>query len=701
MARLSKSSPQSEQETRPTFKEKGLYLFDKCMAAGLLAQIGLLALVTAAFVLLGALLLTLAGLGNSPDDDLSFRETTWRSLMHAMDAGPVNDDKGWALRGVMLSVTILGVVVMGGLIGIIGNALTESMTHLRKGRSPIMEEGYTLILGWSPAVFNVVCELVKANQKKTGRWRVVIMSAEEKVKMEDEIRDKLRKCIGKRHNTEIICRTGNPIDVDDLGIVKPHQAKSIVILSPLEDDPDSHVIKTILAILHTPIILAILHTPPDNDVQTKRSVPHIVHELRDIKNQETVELVGQGQAHFIDSHDVIARIIAQTCRQSGMSEIYTELLDYNENQIYFVKVEAASINKPGNLSELIGVSFGAALSMLPNAVLIGLMPVPSDSEWMLNPAMDRPIEEGNHIIVIAESENAVQATSRVPIIDEDAIQKSGQSSPTQEKTLILGWNARGRHILKELNEYVQLGSQVTIVADTLNVESDTAPHCANSLKHQVEFRRGDPTSRTQLQKLEIANFHHIIVLGDDALTPQQAQKADTRTLVTLLNLRKIKEQATGKTNDPPLSIVSEMLIDSNRKLAEVTQDNDFIVSDKLIGSLMTQISQRVELKAVFDELLNEKGAEIYLKPAKNYVKLNQPVSFYTVIAAASRQGECAIGYREYELCHQSEENYGIKMNPHKSDSDKVTFGEKDRIIVIAEKEWGQYPASGVAPNGSS
>jgi hypothetical protein len=49
------------------------------------------------------------------------------------------------------------------------------------------------------------------------------------------------------------------------------------------------------------------------------------------------------------------------------------------------------------------------------------------------------------------------------------------------------------------------------------------------------------------------------------------------TLITLLHLRDIGQQS-GKT----FSIVSEMLDARNRQLAEVTQADDFIISDRLI-----------------------------------------------------------------------------------------------------------------------
>ena len=62
-----------------------------------------------------------------------------------------------------------------------------------------------------------------------------------------------------------------------------------------------------------------------------------------------------------------------------------------------------------------------------------------------------------------------------------------------------------------------------------------------------------------------------------------------------------------------------MLDVRNRELAEVTQADDFIVSDKLISLMLAQVSENKDLNAVFDDLFDPDGSEIYLKPAADYV----------------------------------------------------------------------------------
>lgn len=171
------------------------------------------------------------------------------------------------------------------------------------------------------------------------------------------------------------------------------------------------------------------------------------------------------------------------------------------------------------------------------------------------------------------------------------------------------------------------------------------------------------------------SYHHVIVLNySDRLEPQAA---DARTLITLLHLRDICARvSTG------FSIVSEMLDLRNRELADVTRADDFIVSDQLISFLFAQISENRHLGVVFAELLDPEGAEIYLKPAEDYITPGRAVDFYTILEAARRRNESAIGYRLRALARDAGRSYGVVLNPNKSE--KVSFAVGDKIIVVAE-----------------
>jgi hypothetical protein len=160
----------------------------------------------------------------------------------------------------------------------------------------------------------------------------------------------------------------------------------------------------------------------------------------------------------------------------------------------------------------------------------------------------------------------------------------------------------------------------------------------------------------------------------DGMDPRDA---GARTLMTLLHLRDIAEKSKHA-----FSIVSEMLDVRDRALAEVTRADDFIVGDRLVALLIAQVSENKELNAVFQDLFDPEGSEIYLKLASNYVAIGTPVSFYTVVESARRRGEVAIGYRRKALAGDASKAYGVVVNPDKSE--KIVFKQWDRIVVISE-----------------
>jgi len=113
----------------------------------------------------------------------------------------------------------------------------------------------------------------------------------------------------------------------------------------------------------------------------------------------------------------------------------------------------------------------------------------------------------------------------------------------------------------------------------------------------------------------------------------------------------------------------------------VTKVDDVIVSDRVLSLLLTQLSENEHLAGVFAELFAAEGSEIYLRPAADYVELERDVTFATVVEAARRRREVAVGYRLKQGENDPSEA-GFEINPPKSA--RVSFDADDRVIVLAE-----------------
>jgi voltage-gated potassium channel Kch len=631
-----------------TLSRRLRYAFDNTMSKGPAALIGWLLVITVVMVALFASVVVFADLTPAAEDGSKpgFLSALWSTLMHTLDTGAVAGDAGdRSYIAVMFAVTLGGIFIVSILIGLLTSGIEDKLTDLRKGRSFVVEEGHTVILGWSPQVFSIISELVLANESGSGS-AIAILAEKDKVEMEDEIRSR----VGNTGKTRIVCRTGSPIELADLAIVNPQAARSIIVLAPEDTtDPDSHVIKTLLALTNSP--------------DRKASPYHIVAEMRDAQNVEVARMVAKDEAQILLVGDLIARITVQTCRQSGLSVVYTELLDFGGDEIYLREER-----------DLVGKTFGEALSAYETSTLIGLRK--KDGGVRLNPPMDTKIEKNDRVVVIARDDSDIKlGRGKAPKIAEDAIKTPRAVESSPERTLILGWNHRGVVIINELDKYVAPGSTVVVVADEPAAEETIAAECGEVSNVAVTFRRGVTTDRRTLDKLAAEAYDHVITLSySDSLEPQAA---DARTLITLLHLRDIAAK-TGQQS----SIVSEMLDVRNRQLAEVTRADDFIVSEKLVSLLLSQISESRDLAAVFADLFDPEGSELYLKPASDYVAQGRPVSFGTVVEAARRRGEVAIGYRSSAFSSDAKASYGVRVNPPKAD--RVTFADGDRVIVLAE-----------------
>jgi ion channel POLLUX/CASTOR len=626
-----------------TLADRLRYRFDNTISRGAVALIGWLFLVLLALILASTLFVYLTNIapdagGHRP----GFFRTLWLGLMHTIDPGNVGGDTGsWAYLLTMLTVTAGGILVFSTLIGVIFSGIDQKLADLRKGRSFVVERGHTVIYGWSPEVFPVVAELVKANESR-GRACIAILAEEDKAEMEDEIRAR----VGKTGNTRVVCRTGDPIDIEDVGIVNPDEARSIVVLPPEDEEADSRVIKTVLALTNNP--------------NRREEAYHIVSRIARPENLGVAQMVGRGELRLVAVDDLIARITAQTCRQSGLSVVYTDLLDFGGDEIYFTQ-------EP----RLAGLTFGEALAAYETCSVIGLRT--EGKGIRLNPPAETEISAGDEIILIAEDDSAIELSGdRAPEIDAGAIHKAPPREQAPERTLLLGWNDRAPKIVSELDHYVHPGSEVTVVTPGGPISST---HFEGLKNQEISARVGDITDRRVLDGLGVASYDHVIVLGDPDGTDPNA--TDSKTLVTLLHLREIAERS-----GQGFSIVSEMLDVRNRELAEVTGADDFIVSDHLASLMMCQVSENRELSTVFEDLISAEGSELYLKPATDYVKAGVPLNFHTAVEAARRRGEIAVGYRLRSETTDADSSYGVYLNPAKSR--RVTFGEQDKLIVLAE-----------------
>jgi Trk K+ transport system NAD-binding subunit len=625
---------------RATLKQRLRYRFDNTFARGVWAMIGWLAVVTFVLAFIFSAIIVGASLfpskdGARPSDAHQIYQTVIAVLnFKTFDSG------SWWFTAVMFLVGLSALFIVSALVGLLVSAFRGKLEELRRGRSFVVEEGHSLILGWSEAVFTILKELSIANESRNGA-AVVILADMDKVKMDEKIAKKVKGGTGK---TRVVTRNGSPMDPGDLEIVNPGAARSIIVLSGSAEDPDVETIKTLLALTHG----------RDGD-----GPMHVVAEIEHERNLEVARIAGGEHVTVVPKGQTIARLMVQASRQSGISVAYTELFDFGGDEIYF-RSDAS----------LVGKTYGDALLAYEDCAVVGLR---NGDGARLNPAPETPIHDSDSIVAIAADDSVLDVAAPFAGGVEDAALASadGQVHPPT-RVLMLGWNARATVLLDELDAYSAPGSSVRIIADADDVDDAVAAR-ESMTNLRISYEAGDITARKLLDSLDVPSFDAVMVLAEaDA---EDEQQADARTLVTLLHLRDVAAKA-GKR----VPIVSEMLDDRNRELAQITKVDDVIVSERVISLMLAQISENRELAPVFADLLDADGSEIHLKPVDRYV--TGPASFATIVASARRLGETAIGYRTFANREVAKQQFGVRINPPKSATFDAAAG--DRVIVLAE-----------------
>lgn len=600
------------------------YRFDTTLGHGSRGLLMWLFVATLLLILVGGALLALFASSR-------FGESVWQAFLRAIDSGAIGADAGGPSRIVALGVTIGGIFIVSALISVISAGLDARIDELRKGKTQVIERDHTLILGWSPKVSTVVAELSIANASRRNAC-IVVLAPEDKVVMEDELRG-----VAVRP-TRVVCRTGDTASPADLMIAATTAARSVLIVSADGDGADASVVRTVLALLQIDPGLARLKVTAE------------------LKNRETAQALAEatdGRLSIVVTDDVIARIAAQACRQRGLSQVFQELLDFDGDEIYLR-------HEPS----LVGHSYGEAQLAYEACSVIGLRA--SDGTVRLNPDPTTPIGAEDRVVVVAEDDSRI-SVGPVDPWDGSGVRTDEPPPGRVEHTVILGWNALGPSIVAELDRYVADGSTVDIVVDA-ELASPGSIATDELRRSTVTVRTSDTTNPRAIAAALEPRPDQVIVLCYRNGLPRADTEA--RTLLTLLLVRRALTQLGHERGS--VRVVTELLDVGSVELARAGDPDDFVVSERLTGLLLTQLTEEHDLRHVFADLLDADGCEIALREAGTIEGLNAS-TYADVVRACRAMGVTAIGYRT--------DVDGVVVNPTKSRA--VTLTPSDAVVVIA------------------
>lgn len=632
------------------------YWIDGQFDRGTAALIRLLALTTVGFVAVGAIVMLIARIGTNTDGHPGFVEAYWQGLIRTLDPGTMGSDAGWGFRLVSLGVTIGGIFIVSTLIGLLATGMERRLTELRRGKSPVIESGHTVILGWSERVEEMARELAVAAENQS-RACLVVLADRDKAEMEEA----LRGLGNKRSKLKIVCRTGDPGSTEMLQRISVGTCKSVMI--PRQRDAcDADAVRRALAALA-------VGAPSDAP---------IVVELEDSGTAIALTEASGGRVITLVTDDVVARITSEICCAGGLSDIVLDLLDFDGDEIY-LQVEP----------RLVGASFHQAMLAYPTCAPIGIRR--RDGSIHLAPPMSAVFEEGDAVIAIAEDDDRIVLPDSDLLAPPTVAEFIPAEAEPPRQLLIVGWSGVGAALLKELDHRLPHGSQVEVVFDRSLVAPGSEPDGIFQ-RFELRVREGDTTRLDTLKPLvePVSGRPPDRVLLMAYRSRLDRTEADARTVLAFLTMRRLPSIAH-------IGIAAELRIQQNEALLSRNVSDDLIIGERLAALMLTQISESRDLDAIFEQLFGPDGADFrVLSPAQLSLETGA-TTFGRIAELGAERGFVPIGVRVAGRAITNPDKRDVFMMGSRPDD--VVFGVSTHHAGTALDEKSRAGAT-CAPGGT-
>ena len=602
---------------RFSLRERFRYWFDNRMARG---SLGLIRVLVAASIILAVIvagLIVFFRLNGESDAASVF----WDSIATIINAWmPYYDDGEIGYLILMTVVAVAGLLFTSVLIGIVTSSIEEKIIELRKGNSRVLERDHIVVLGLYPGEFTLLRQLVLAAAEDPAC--IVVADDLDREEMEQTIADN----IDVPKNVRIVCRTADitvPADLEKCSL----ETCRTVVVSPTDD---ARTVKALLAV-------AALAESKGAVVRTNAILSRPEHRL-----PQTL-----AEAHCItalQTHDTLAKMIAHSCTQTGLSETFREIFNFDGSEFFLVAFPA-----------LTGAAFSEVSARLDRAVPVGVW---RDGGILLNPDPALCLEAGDRLLIFSEENDTAILTDPQPNPEAaDAPPEIPPDEPTD--AVIIGWNETLPIILRELPDHVR---HVFLAGERA---PDALREAAKAVAEERGFRlkRCKQDIKTEAGLLEVAKLaEHIIVLNDHE---KEADDADMESIFLLLNLRDLRTRSGLRFN-----ITAEMRAERNQSLVAGGDRTDFVVASSMSSLCLAQLAESPELADVFRELLSNEGNELFLKSAAQ-LGLAGTSTVRRLRAEALRERFVLLGYIR---------DGRSVFNPPLSES--VTLDPADQLIVL-------------------
>jgi hypothetical protein len=610
-------------------------------------------------------------LSNESDEDVYGQESPadgiFMALQLIISAGfddSIPDEAG--LRWVFFLLIFFGLVVFAVLVGFVTDSVSQFMNSLAVGRTKVAESSHTLILGWNEATLRCIVQisflrrqyqilnevnsyyilyyfpmlrpladflgLLERPSTSLANNDIVIMTdtiskEEMHILLEHTLSERGISPNRTKLGQNIICRIGDPTNVNDLIRVGAHRAAAILVMmteqdQEEEDESDGKIfngatLRCALALRH--VLFTNPYSPtvdvhPDLRIVLQMTSPSAYVDAACFEHPDGRDvIIPMDLSVFLNS------LMFSCAAQPGLSQIILSILDFEGSAIRRRKAKNLRSGPEDEYGYCVGKTFGEMRREFSTAVFIGIIrPGMARDEiasagFGLCPDPQTVIEEEDMLIFIGPKsspvhshdmvetfrgyvETAKQVIAHNPQIAKNRDDHEGDHGKVKSNILICGWRSvweeNPKRLHKRLLEIVSqrlLGSTVTFLNGVdydkfteMMVECGMrrTPNNANKSWRVYELHspyegifvrhiQGDSALPEVLEPVINDNtIHTAIVLGTQANIRLRGRSRDTRVLNIMLLLRKLWNV---KHEGVPMHIVGENSEDMTAKLALAPQ----------------------------------------------------------------------------------------------------------------------------------
>ncbi|WP_207714478.1 hypothetical protein [Scytonema sp. UIC 10036] len=599
-----------------------------------------------------------------PNETGESSDLYWEVFVQLIGLRDTGDNANLATKIVGVLTIFIGLVLFSSLVAFITQEFESRLQLLRRGKSLVVEENHTLILGFSDRIVDIINELVVANESVADAV-VVILSHQDKEEMDDFLRDNLSDL----KTTRVVTRNGIITNLNDLDKVGVKVAKSAIILN----DSKASDAEEVKALADARVVKAILAVVAANE---ETSLPPIVVELHSQQYRRLAENIAPGIVTTLNEADILARILVQTSRSLGLATVYLNLVGFEGHEFYFYRPE----------KNWQGITFGELPFRFSNGIPMAVRH--ADGTLTIKPSKNYQLVENDEVVILAEDDSTIKFHSQ-PVVQPKNLGYGGDRKILErkpEKYLVIGWNSKTPIILEEYAKYLVANSQVNLAVQDLtsDMQAEFEKISKKYSDIKMDILKVDLNSVEQLVALKPYEYNSISIL---ALSGQNAEEIDAKTLTILLELRQVFRDYTRETGDKiTTELIAEIVDSEDTDLVIKAGVKDFLLTNQFVSKILAQVSQEPDVMSIYHDLFSMDGSELYIKPVSLYFPEEQfgKLSFADCVKAAQERDELCIGVRIGASARDKEKNFGIYLAPNLDKQLNLNFN--DALITLAEDE---------------